>query len=377
MDLVKRLVFIGGGHSHAIALRLWGQSPLKNVQLTLISDVTHTPYSGMLPGHIAGFYDFAETHIDLPSLARYSQAQFCLAKANFIDTEKCQVICNNSLQIPFDYLSIDIGSIPAVDNVIGAKEYAIPAKPVPIFREGWQEILKKAVSNPNNPLNIVIVGGGAGGVELALNMQSRLAKILNSSSNLNLSLIHRGKKLLPAHNNWVGQRLENIFKQRGIRLYLSTDVTAVQADQIICSSGLVLPMDYTIWVTTASAPSWIKASGLLTDEKGFILVNNYLQSLSHPHIFAVGDIATIPDYPRPKAGVFAVRQGKPLFDNLARILQNRPLKPYFPQKNYLSLIGTGDQKAIASWGGFGWQSPLLWSWKDRIDRAFMRQFDKL
>ncbi len=118
MDLVKRLVFIGGGHSHAIALRLWGQSPLKNVQLTLISDVTHTPYSGMLPGHIAGFYDFAETHIDLPSLARYSQAQFCLAKANFIDREKCQVICNNSLQIPFDYLSIDIGSIPAVDNVI-------------------------------------------------------------------------------------------------------------------------------------------------------------------------------------------------------------------------------------------------------------------
>ncbi|MFM7351635.1 MAG: FAD-dependent oxidoreductase, partial [Microcystis aeruginosa] len=179
MDLVKRLVFIGGGHSHAIALRLWGQSPLKNVQLTLISDVTHTPYSGMLPGHIAGFYDFAETHIDLPSLARYSQAQFCLDKASFIDTEKCQVTCNNSLQIPFDYLSIDIGSIPAVDNVIGAKEYAIPAKPVPIFQEGWQEILKKAVINPNNTLNIVIVGGGAGGVELALNMQSRLAKILN------------------------------------------------------------------------------------------------------------------------------------------------------------------------------------------------------
>jgi NADH dehydrogenase FAD-containing subunit len=136
-------------------------------------------------------------------------------------------------------------------------------------------------------------------------------------------------------------------------------------------------MDYTIWVTTASASSWIKESGLLTDEKGFILVNNYLQSLSHPHIFAVGDIATIPDYPRPKAGVFAVRQGKPLFDNLARILQNRPLKPYFPQKNYLSLIGTGDQKAIASWGGFAWQSPLLWTWKDRIDRAFMRQFEKL
>jgi pyridine nucleotide-disulfide oxidoreductase family protein len=377
MDVVKRLLFIGGGHSHAIALRLWAESPFKNVQLTLISDVTHTPYSGMLPGHVAGFYDFAETHIDLPSLARYSQAQFCLDKANFIDIKKSQVICNNSSLIPFDYLSIDIGSIPEVDNVMGAKEYAIAAKPVPIFLEAWQDILEKAHKYPDIPLNIAIVGGGAGGVELALNMQSRLAKILSPSSNLNLSLIHRGKKLLPAHNNWVSQRLEQILKQRGIRLYLSTDVIEVRPNQVICSSGLVLPVDYTIWVTAAAAPSWIKDSGLLTDEKGFILVNNNLQSLSHPHIFAVGDIATIQDYPRPKAGVFAVRQGKPLSDNLSRILQNQPLKPYFPQKNYLSLIGTGDKKAIASWGVFGWESSLLWLWKDRIDRAFMKQFEKL
>jgi pyridine nucleotide-disulfide oxidoreductase family protein len=376
MDVVKRLVFIGGGHSHAIALRLWGQSPLKNVQLTLISDVTHTPYSGMLPGHIAGFYDFGETHIDLPALARYSSAQFYLAQAQFIDIEKCQVICNNSSPITFDYLSIDIGSIPEVDNVIGAKKYAIPAKPVPIFLQAWQEILAKVAKYPDSPLKIAIVGGGAGGVELALNMQSRLAKILNSGHHLNIYLIHRGEKLLPSHNSWVSQRLEKILKQRGIQLYLSTDVIEVRPNQVICSSGLVLPVDYTIWVTAASSPSWIKKSGLLTDKKGFILVNNNLQSLSHPNIFAVGDIATIKDYSRPKAGVFAVRQGKPLFDNLQRILQNQPLKPYFPQKNYLSLIGTGDQKAIASWGSFGWQSSRLWSWKDRIDRAFMRQFEQ-
>ncbi|MCA1995037.1 MAG: selenide, water dikinase SelD, partial [Coleofasciculus sp. S288] len=135
--------------------------------------------------------------------------------------------------------------------------------------------------------------------------------------------------------------------------------------------------DYTFWVTQASAPSWLHDAGLKTDSKGFVLVNDTLQSLSHPYLFAAGDIATMVNHPRPKAGVFAVRQGKPLFENLRRILLSEPLKPYKPQKVYLSLIGTGDGEAIASWGLFGWQSPLLWRWKDYIDRKFMKRFNDL
>ena len=120
--------------------------------------------------------------------------------------------------------------------------------------------------------------------------------------------------------------------------------------------------------------SLIKESGLATDKRGFILVNDYLQSISHPFVFAAGDIATMVNHPRPKAGVFAVRQGKPLFQNLQRIVLGKPLKPYRPQRNYLSLIGTGDESAIASWGNFGLHCPLLWRWKDHIDRKFMAQF---
>jgi pyridine nucleotide-disulfide oxidoreductase family protein len=371
MTTYPRLVFIGGGHSHAITLKRWGIQPLAGVEVTLISDVTHTPYSGMLPAYVAGFYDFSATHIDLVALAAFAGARFCLDKAIYIDLEKSQVILENHSPIAFDYLAIDIGSTPTTAGIESAREYTIPAKPVPIFLQGWREILEK---DRNHPLTLAIIGGGAGGVELALNMQSRLERVRGSRQGFTLHLVHRGQTLLPNHNHRVSQRLENLLEQRKIQLHRSEKVIEVQPHRLVCASGFYLDVDDKILVTSASAPVWIRASGFATDREGFILVGNTLQSLSHPQVFATGDIAAIEGFPRPKAGVFAVRQGLPLFENLQAILQGKPLQNYFPQQRYLSLIGTGDRRAIASWGSLAWESSLLWKWKDRIDREFMKQF---
>jgi selenide,water dikinase len=375
------LVLIGGGHSHAIALKLWGMNPLPRVRLTLITDTSHTPYSGMLPGHVAGFYSFDETHIDLRRLAGFAKAQFYLDKAIGLDLVNNKVICANRPPVAFDYLSIDIGSTPATNNIPGACKYTIPAKPVPQFLQAWNQIVESVRNNPEQKLEIGIVGGGAGGVELALNIQSHLHRILKDAkqpfNNLTLHLFHRDTKLLSNHNQWVSRRLQQILLDREVNLHLPEIVSEILPDKIICQSSLTVGCKYIFWVTQASAPSWIKQSGITTDSKGFILVNDTLQSVSHPHIFAAGDIATIQDYSRPKAGVFAVRQGKPLFDNLQRIISGKKLKHYLPQKRYLSLIGTGDKSAIASWSFLGWESPLLWRWKDKIDRKFMQRFENL
>ncbi|ACK66625.1 pyridine nucleotide-disulfide oxidoreductase family protein [Rippkaea orientalis PCC 8801] len=382
----KNLVLIGGGHSHAIALKLWGINPLSGVRLTLITDVYQTPYSGMLPGYVAGFYTFEETHINLSTLAQFSHAQFYLDQAIGLDLINHQVICANSPPISFDYLSLDIGSIPTMINVPGASEYAIPAKPVPTFLAAWNDFVKTVINSPHKNYSISIVGGGAGGVELALNMHSRLSHILQEHQqpleNLMINLFHQGETILTGHNFSVSKIVETILKQRKINLYLRQKVVQISAIsqsiyEIQCESKLKVNCNIIFWVTQASAANWIKASGLTTNEKGFILVNNYLQSVSHPHIFAAGDIATINNYPRPKAGVFAVRQGKPLFDNLQRMILRKSLKPYYPQKLYLSLIGTGDKNAIASWGFLGYRSPILWTWKDYIDREFMEGFKNL
>jgi selenide, water dikinase len=157
-------------------------------------------------------------------------------------------------------------------------------------------------------------------------------------------------------------------------LHLEENVCVVEDGFVKCESGLLVECDRIFWVTQASAPNWLNASGIATNSQGFILVNDCLQSISHPHIFATGDIAAMANHSLPKAGVFAVRQGKPLFHNLHQIIIGNPLKPYHPQKQYLGLIGTGDGSAIASWGPWGWHSPLLWDWKDWIDRRFMAQF---
>jgi len=367
----QTLSFIGGGHSHAIVLRQWQMHSLANVRLTLLSDTEKAPYSGMLPAHVAGLYSYEQTHIDLPHLAQLAQATFYKDQAIGLDLNQKQILCLNRPPLSFDLVSIDIGSTPATLTVPGATEYAIPAKPVPVFLKHWSQFLDKVASTPNQPRNLALVGGGAGGVELALNMEQKLQQI---SDNVSIHLFQRDKELLPQHGRWVRQQLHHLLRQRGVKLHLGEAVSQVFPDKIVCESGFTLETDIVFWVTQATAPDWIQESGLATDERGFILVNENLQSVSHPFVFAAGDIATIKNHSRPKAGVFAVRQGKPLFQNLQRRVLGKPLVRYQPQRYYLSLIGTGDKSAIASWGNFGFQSPLLWRWKDRIDRKFMAQF---
>jgi len=179
-----------------------------------------------------------------------------------------------------------------------------------------------------------------------------------------IHLFHR--ELLPKHNAWVRRQLRQLLIQRGIQLHVGEAI------------GTDFEPNQTVWVTHASAPNWIRESGLKTDAQGFILVNDALQSVSHSQVFAAGDIATMLNYDRPKAGVFAVRQGKPLFRNLCAALKGQTLEAYHPQKTYLSLIGTGDRSAVAAYGKVGLpRSQFLWWTKDFIDRAFMNQFRNL
>ncbi|WP_445305177.1 FAD-dependent oxidoreductase [Microcoleus sp. SVA1_A4] len=396
---------------------MFGIKPLPGVRLTLISDVLHAPYSGMLPGHVAGFYGYDECHIDLRSLAEFAGCQILIDRAIAIDFNKNLVICQTRPPVNFDLLSVDIGSTPATLSVPGATAYAIAAKPVPEFLASWNQLISARQNHPQKPLRIAIVGGGAGGVELALNMQSRLGKEGNpplpprvekrekkeqKSDKLSseIHLFHSGAELMPGHNKRVRRRLKEILISRGIKLHLMEKVSAIEKPETIdiednqecpmpnaqcpmpnakisCKSGLELECDRIFWVTQASAANWIGESGLAADSNGFMQVNDCLQSVSHPNVFGAGDIAAMVNYPRPKAGVFAVRQGKPLFENLQQFLLGKRLKPFAPQEQYLALIGTGNKRAIASRGSFMWESALLWYWKDWIDRQFMQKFSNL
>jgi selenide,water dikinase len=379
--ILTDLVLLGGGHSHAIALRMFGMNPLPGVRLTLLTEASDTPYSGMLPGHVAGFYTREECHIDLRQLAEFAGAQLYIDRAIGLDLENNRVLCANRPPVAFDLLSIDIGSTPKPPEISTDDSTIIPAKPVRQFLEQWERVVQRISRTPAQPVCLGIVGGGAGGVELALTMHHRIQAILRvtgqPSSHLTIHLFQREAELLPKHNRWVRDRLHHLLTGRGIQLHLQETVQQVQQSIIRCESGLEVCCDDVFWVTQATAPDWLGKAGLAVDEDGFVLVQDTLRSLSHPQVFAAGDVATMVNHPRPKAGVFAVRQGKPLFHNLQRALQGNPLRPFRPQQHYLSLIGTGDGSAIASRGPLGWKSRWLWRWKDHIDRAFMQKLSGL
>ncbi|NET05656.1 MAG: selenide, water dikinase SelD [Symploca sp. SIO2B6] len=393
--IFKDLVLIGGGHSHAIALKKFGMQPLPGVRLTLITDVYHTPYSGMLPGYVAGFYNFDQCHIDLRPLTQFASARMFVDRAIALDLENNYIICANRPPVAFDLLSIDIGSTPTAINVTGAAAHTIPVKPISKFLNYWSQVTQEVTQFPHKKIRLGIVGGGAGGVELALAIETHLHRIFRHAQqptqNLEIHLFHRGNSLLPERHPWVGKRLQQILSRRGVKLHLSENVSAVDTNPeatdtntvtvspkiIHCQSGLKVECDRIFWVTQASAAPWLRQAGLATDNKGFIQVSDALQSVSHPQVFAAGDIATMVNHPRPKAGVFAVRQGKPLFENLRRFLLGKPLKRFIPQTKFLILIGTGNRQAIASrgWLNFG-PNKLIWHWKDYIDRQFMEQLSK-
>lgn len=377
--VVKDIVLVGGGHAHVSVLRMFGMQPMPGVRLTLITRDIHTPYSGMLPGYIAGHYDYDQVHIDLGPLARFAGARLYHGEVDGIDLEERLVHVPGRPPVPYDLLSINTGSRPRTLDVPGAMEYALPVKPIDQWLRDW-EALQQRVRNSQGEFHIAVVGGGAGGVELALATQHRLRGLLlnwgDDASRLRYQLLTEAAEILPTHNAGVRRRFRRVLDERGITLRTNTRVIAVEPNGVRTGDGNFQAADAVLWVTTAGAPAWPRAAGLAVDQNGFIRVDRELRSISHPEVFAAGDVASLPD-PRPKSGVFAVRQGPVLSDNLRRALSGRSLRPYRPQKNFLGLISTGDRYAIASRGGWSWEGRLLWTWKDWIDRRFMQRFNEL
>jgi len=378
--VLRDIVLVGGGHTHVGVLRNFAMKPMPGVRLTVVCRDTHTPYSGMLPGYIAGHYTYDDVHIDLRRLAEFAGARFFRSEVVGFDRRTHQVLCNDRPPVRYDRLSINIGSTPKLTDAGSQSTRAVAVKPINQFNARWLALLARVRTRPG-PMHIALVGGGAGGVELLLAMQYRLChelKRLGQDPNaLKFSLFTRGAAILPTHSHRVQQRFTHTLQARGVRLHINAAVTAVDEQGLTTSNGEHHLADEVIWVTRAGGASWLQDTGLALDADGFIQVTDTLQTVTDPHVFAAGDIATMINHPREKAGVFAVRQGPPLARNLRLSLEDKPLRNYYPQRRWLALISTGDQYAVGSRGDFSAAGAWLWRWKDHIDRRFMSKFNDL
>lgn len=374
---VKRLLLVGGGHAHVEVVRRFGETPEAGVEVMLASVDRFTPYSGMLPGWIAGHYGFDDCHIDLAALARDRATAFRTGRVVRIDADRGEAQLDDGATLPFDVASIDVGSVPPVEDVAGAALHALAVKPVGAFIEAL-DALEQRIDH-GAVRRIVAVGGGAAGVEVLLAVQHRLlARSRPSTAPMpSFAIVTDQPRLLATHHPRMQALMAALFADRRVEVHAGMRVIEVTPLAVHAADGRVVPADVALWATGAAAPGWIAASGFACDARGFLAVDATLRSRSHANVFAAGDVASLP-VPVPKSGVHAVRAGPILAENLRRALRGERPEPWTPQRQALALVSTGGRTAIASRGrlvlGSGFAAPLVWRWKDHIDRRFMRRY---
>lgn len=360
------ILLIGGGHAHALVLRMWGMKPLAGARVTVVNPGPVAPYTGMLPGAIAGHYTRREMMIDLVRLARFAGATAILDRVVALDPKSRTATLASGRVLAYDIASVDIGIASDLPQIPGYAEHGVSAKPLGEYAERWAAFVATAPDRPR----LIIIGAGVGGVELALASAHRLK---SAGKHPQITLLEQGNSALPGVAEATRQTLLKALSDHGITLRTGITARQIGADHVVLSDQTTLPSDFTLSVAGSRPQVWLAETGLALHQ-GFLTVRPSLQT-SDPAVFAAGDCAHLAFAPRPKAGVFAVREAPILFHNLRAAATGGPMRSFAPQKDYLKLISIGSKTAVADKFGLRTGGPWLWRLKDGIDRKFMAKFE--
>lgn len=366
LPLTRDLVLVGGGHTHALLLRKWGMNPLPGARVTVINPGPTAPYSGMLPGYIAGHYDRWELDIDLVKLARFAGARVILGSVDGLDTDRQEIHVPGHPPVGFDVASVNVGITSDMPAMPGFAEHAVPAKPLGPFAAKWAAYLEGS-----GPASVVVIGGGVAGVELIMAMAHALK---TKGRPAQVTLIDNAFALT-ATKPKAAATIRQAMQELGVEVIENAAISRIASDHVALQDGQTILADFVTGAAGARPYDWIKKTGLDLED-GFIRVNSHLQS-SDPEVFAAGDCAHLTDNPRPKAGVFAVREAPILFNNLRAALGAGRMRKYVPQKDYLKLISLGGKSALGERLGASFSGAMMWTWKNHIDQTFMNKFRDL
>ena len=364
---MTRLVLAGGGHAHLSVLERLAIAPHQELEVILISPSPMQFYSGMLPGWIAGHYQLDQLSIDLRPLMAQAGVHFIQQAICGLDTGSKEVCLADGQRIPYDLLSLDVGAETNTSGLEALGYKLLPIKPLAGFTQRWP-LLAQQLSDSDHP-SVAIIGGGAAGVELVLAVRYAMQR-LNQA--VTVTLVAGEVGILPGFHPRVRHRTQSALQQVGVRVIHQRARGDTQGLQL--GNGDLLEVDAVIAATGSQPHPWIAPSGLQLSADGQVLVDQTHRSLSHPEVFAVGDVCRRSDLELAPSGVNAVRAGPVLADNLLALIDARPLSPYQPRPRALYLVSCGHRYAIASWGRFSAEGYWVWRWKDWIDRRFIRRF---
>ena len=364
------LVLVGGGHAQVALLKSLAMRPVEGLRTTLVTRDIDTPYSGMLPGYVEGIWKSDDIHIDLARLAGMAGARFIHAPVTGLDADANLLSVRGRPPVPFDVLSINIGGEPDIRAIPGADSHCIPVKPISNFRDRLS-----ALTAMGHPERLAVIGGGAAGCELALALSKRWLDATGKRPQI--TIFARAARLVPELPAKAARLLYECLTRAGCTVRCGHSVSRMESRRLHLDNGEAHEFDACFLVTAVAPPAWLKRTGLALDDAGFIAVEPTLQSPSHPNIFAAGDVATIVGSPRPKAGVYAVRAGPVLADNIRRFVAGRRTRPWKPQKRALAILGTADGSSVGIRGSHASHSPAWWWLKKWIDRRWMAKYTDL
>ncbi len=339
----------------------------------LVSPFERHHYSGMVPGFLQGTYAEGELAFDLAALAARAGARFAQAPAEGIDAASRTVDVAGE-RLTFDLLSLDVGSEAAGLETPGVREHASTIRPMTravALRRRAEEVFGAA---PRGSRSLVVVGGGAAGLEVAFALE-RLGR--DTGNRPTATIVESASSVLPEFTGNVRRIAARVLAGRGVGTRLGRRVVAVEADAVTLDNGSREPSDLTVWLAGAAPPRLLSRSDLPRDDRGYLLVDDTLRAVDGAPVYGAGDCIAIASHPGlAKAGVYAVRQSPVLDQNLRAALAGGGPRRYTPQRTFLALLNTADGQAIWRWHGLAGRSRGAWWTKDRIDRAFVRRYQE-
>ncbi len=368
--MTKRIVLAGGGHAHLKVLESWLQAPSAREQRILIMPTENSAYSGMLPGWMAGQYPQNAVFIPVANLARKAGVQVILESVTGLDGDGSSLVLSNGETLSFDLLSIATGGEVPRSDFDQAASCVLTIRPVENFVQDWAAFSNSA-AQIEAPL-VAIIGGGAGGVELAFAARARMQHV---NPTARVCLITPQQGFLAGHSAKVKELALSALIRRSIEIVWAT--AKAGEGHLKVGDGTLLHPDTIILATGSKPQPWLAKSGLECTHEGYVRVGPTMQSLSHSHIFAAGDIIERADRQLDRSGVHAVKSGPVLAHNLAAFADGRTLQRYDPRCTTLYLLSTGDRKAIMSWGPIAYSGRSPWWLKEWIDTGFVDRYARL
>ncbi len=366
----RRVVLVGAGHAH-LHVALYAKAfRTRGVELVLV-DPGRLWYSGMATGMLGGQYEPQDDQIDPCPVIEANGGRFVLDQAVALDRAAREVILASGVRLPYDWASFNVGSEVAADPAWRDLHDVWTVKPI-LGLVGLRRRLEEAFrASSSRPLRVAVIGGGATGGEVAANVDA-LAR--RRGGRVQITLVEQGERLLPGYPAGAGRLLHQVLVQRGVRVRFRFRVSAVRQGELVAEDGHTAQWDVLVLATGLRAAPLVSRLGLPVAEDGGLQVASTLCSVADGRVFAAGDCATLEHHPLPKLGVYGVRQGPVLLENLLARAAGGGLRRYRPQPLALSILNLGNGEALAAWGPLYAKGRWCMGWKERLDRRFVERY---